>query len=210
MKRAALAVTLLLGAAMASAQVYKWKDEKGVTHYSDMPPPSSVKKVEIKNLDGSGSGVELPYAVAEAMRSSPVTLYTTSKCQACDDGRRLLNERGIPFSEKTVSNNEDIEKLKQAGSEGQLPLLLVGRARLVGFEANAWNEALSNANYPSSRLLPAGYKAPAAEPAAPPRLSETDQIAQKLAADKAAAEKAAAERAKAPPPPKNAPPGFVF
>lgn len=206
MKQTALGLLLTLACAITSAQVYKWKDERGVTHYSDTPPPSTVKKVEIKQLDGSSGGVELPYALAEAVRSNPVTLYTTSKCPVCDDARRLLSERGIPFSEKTVATSEDMEKLKQAGSDGQLPLLLVGRARLVGFESNSWNEALTAANYPATRQLPANYRAPAAEPAAPPRPSEAELQAQR----RAAAEKQEAERPKAPPPPKNAPPGFVF
>ena len=37
--RAALAVLLMLATATAGAQVYKWKDDKGVTHFSDTPPP---------------------------------------------------------------------------------------------------------------------------------------------------------------------------
>ena len=34
-----LALGLLLCAAPSSAQMYKWVDDKGVTHYSESPPP---------------------------------------------------------------------------------------------------------------------------------------------------------------------------
>lgn len=34
---------LLVLPAIAGAQVYKWKDAKGVVHYSDSPPPNGVK-----------------------------------------------------------------------------------------------------------------------------------------------------------------------
>ena len=37
--RLLLAMGLLLCAAPASAQMYKWVDDKGVTHYSESPPP---------------------------------------------------------------------------------------------------------------------------------------------------------------------------
>ena len=37
--RLLLAMGLLLCAAPSSAQMYKWVDEKGVTHYSESPPP---------------------------------------------------------------------------------------------------------------------------------------------------------------------------
>ncbi len=36
---AALAALACAGAAAQSGGVYKWKDAKGVTHYSDSPPP---------------------------------------------------------------------------------------------------------------------------------------------------------------------------
>lgn len=37
--RVLLAMGLLLCAAPSSAQMYKWVDDKGVTHYSESPPP---------------------------------------------------------------------------------------------------------------------------------------------------------------------------
>ena len=41
LKRGApLGLALLLCAAGASAQMYKWTDAKGVVHFSDQPPPA--------------------------------------------------------------------------------------------------------------------------------------------------------------------------
>ena len=46
--RAALFALACLAALAAQAQVYKWVDEKGRTHYSETPPPDSkaAKKVD--------------------------------------------------------------------------------------------------------------------------------------------------------------------
>lgn len=192
-----LGLALLLCAAGAGAQMYKWTDAKGVVHYSDQPPAAKDAKVETRSFRGASGAVELPYALAEAVRSNPVVLYTTSNCNACDEGRALLKQRGIPFAEKTVKSNDDQEKLKEAGSDGQLPLLLVGGSKRVGFEAFAWNEALSNAAYPQQKLLPANYQYPAAASAATIR-----PLARNV-------EPAAAAEPKAPPP-SDAPPGFRF
>jgi len=41
----ALALALLLVASTGSAQVYKWLDADGVTHYSNQPPPAGAKEV---------------------------------------------------------------------------------------------------------------------------------------------------------------------
>lgn len=35
-----LAIGLLLALPVSAQKVYQWKDAKGVTHYTDMPPPS--------------------------------------------------------------------------------------------------------------------------------------------------------------------------
>ena len=59
--RAALLTVLLgvvLGSGLSAAQVYKWVDDKGVTHYSESPPPD--KKEQAKKLNTttpSGFGV---------------------------------------------------------------------------------------------------------------------------------------------------------
>jgi glutaredoxin len=192
-------LALLLCAASAGAQMYKWKDAKGVVHFSDQPPPESAAKVEKKSFDGGARDTGLPYALAEAVRRSPVVLYTTDDCTACDQGRALLNLRGVPFVEKTVNTNEDRQKLTEAGSSGQLPLLLVGGAKRIGFEASAWNETLTNAAYPLQRRLPASHRNPAAAPAAPPAPVEEKPLARE------------AERVPSPKPPSpDTPPGFKF
>jgi glutaredoxin len=170
-RRGALGLVLLLCAAGAGAQMYKWTDAKGVVSYSDQPPPASARKVERKSLDAA-SKAELPYGLAQAARTNPVVLYTATACEACDEGRALLRQRGIPFAEKTVQSNDDQQKLKDAGSDGQVPLLLVGRSKHVGFEAGAWNAALTDAAYPLQRQLPANWQSPdavAAAPAQPPK-----------------------------------------
>jgi glutaredoxin len=203
--RPALGAALLLWMAGASAQMFKWVDAKGVVHYSDTPPPPDQKKVELK-APGGGADLELPYVLAEAVRSHPVTLYTAASCNACDQGRAMLRERGIPFSEKTVASNEDQQKLKEAGSTGQVPLLLVGRDKLIGFEATAWNRALSDAAYPLQAMLPATYRQPAAAPAAPARAPSAPARPAARNDDAGARERAEAARRTNP----NAPPGFQF
>jgi glutaredoxin len=213
MKRKTIAGPLLLLAALlcagsAGAQVYKWKDAKGVIHFSDIPPASNRDRTEVRSYSGSGaSGPALPYELAQAVRANPVTFYTTSSCTPCDQARSFLQQRGIPYSEKTVTTTDDQQALKAAGSDGQVPMLLVGATRLLGFAPDAWKEALDKA-YPSKPMLPRGYRFGAATPAAAPRPSSQELAT--AAAARAALE--AEEKAKfAPrPPPINGTPDFQF
>lgn len=61
-----LALIVVLGCAMApaSAQVYKWVDERGVTHYSERPP-ASAKATPTRKLDITLRGNDLPAAEQE-------------------------------------------------------------------------------------------------------------------------------------------------
>ena len=202
------AVLLMLCAASASAQLYKWVGPDGKVTYSDVPPPSSARQVETKSVTaGIVNAAGLPYELAEAVKANPVTLYTTGKCIPCDDGRRLLSERGIPFAEKTVNSNEDFAQLRKAGGKGQLPLLSVGRLKEEGFAAGVWNNVLTAAGYPESSKLPKSYRNSPAEAAALPVPPKTADAKDSANADRSTEPPRATEL---PPATGNAPPGFRF
>ena len=203
--RAVAAFALVLAAAAAHGQAYKWKDAAGVTHYSDTPPPKGP--AQVLRPDGRPTAApSLPYELAHAVKLHPVTLYTTAPCDACDQGRALLRSRGIPFAEKTVNTPEDREQLHRAGGKDELPLLAVGNRQVTGFAAGAWNEALDAASYPRKTMLPPGYRTGATEAAAPvppPRLPTAP-------APDAAAAQAERQQPRQQPQPKKTPPDFQF
>ena len=212
MRRSAiLGLALLLCLGSASAQVYKWVDANGKTHFSDRPPPAEAKPSQIKPSSGAASGVSLPYALATAVRNYPVTLFTTNPCSGCDQGRTFLKARGIPFVEKTVLSDADVEKLKEAGGNGSMPFLTVGNAKSTGFQVDSWTSMLNVALYPVTKILPANYQYPTAVSAAPaPVKMEPDQNALRMAAQAQEEEKRRKQAAAAKPKSPTAPPGFQF
>lgn len=202
----ACSVLLLLCAASAHAQLYKWVGPDGKVTYSDTPPPKSAARVETKSsASATADTTGLPYEVAQAVKNHPVTLYTTDDCSACNEGRTLLSGRGVPFVEKTVTSNEDAAELRKAGGDGKLPFLTIGRSKERNFDPSAWNAALTAAGYPETSKLPKTYRNPKVVAAA------TAPRAVKQAAEekdsRMIAEPAATEL---PPATGNAPPGFRF
>jgi glutaredoxin len=173
-----LIATLLAAAALpAGAQLYRWTDQSGKTHFTDTPPPRSAKNVQ-KKQPGSGGAVAdtagLPFALQQAMKDSPVTLYTTTGCEACGEARGLLNRRGIPFREVSVASEAQLAELKKAVGSNSVPAMLVGASVLKGFEEGQYNAALDSAGYPRAGILrprsqtePASAEAPPAAAAAP-------------------------------------------
>ena len=155
---------LLLGVSLAaSAQLYRWTDQRGRVHVTDTPPPPSARKIERKDY-GAGSdasgGESLPYALRVAVESNPITLYTAPECgPACAEARRLLNARGAPFREVSVVNPSQAEELKKAVGSVSVPALKVGASVQRGFEQGAYHSLLDSAGYPRTGILPARKQA---------------------------------------------------
>lgn len=158
---------ILFFSCVAQAELYKWVGADGKVNYSDIPPPQSVAKVETKTISGTDRSVALPYELAQAVKNMPVTLYSTDKCVPCSEGRNFLKKNGIPFTEKTVSTNEDNDKLMQISGSTQIPILIVGKNKLVGFSSSDWRTNLTQAGYPETNLLPTNYSFSVPQPLAP-------------------------------------------
>lgn len=195
-------------AGAAHAALYKWVGPDGKTTYSDVPPPKSIQQLEKSTLKPAESSASaLPYVLAEASKNHPVTLFTGAQCAPCAEARDFLKHRGIPFIEKTVVSNDDIAVLRQVSGDAQLPVLLIGRNKQLGFEPGAWNLALTAASYPPQSNLPADYRFAPAQPAAPKSEPAAQGVPATPRSAPATAPAAAPQRLPAT---GNAPPGFRF
>lgn len=152
--RGLIAFGLLAFALGAQAQLYRWTDDSGKVHYTDTPPPASAKNVEKKGsarpAEPNPAGQQ-SYALQQAVKNFPVTVYTSKECgNPCKKGLDHLNKRGVPFTEKVVSNQNEIDDLVKLAGAPRVPVLVVGVTVQKDYEEQAWNEALDTAGYPKS------------------------------------------------------------
>lgn len=156
-------------ASVAGQQMYRWTGADGRVYYTDKPPPADAKAVERKRLGDPAGTAQLPYALQQATKVFPVTLFTADCGDACDAGLRLLERRGIPHAEKNARDETVQAELKKLTGidEIDVPVLVVGRTIVRGWQASQWNAALDAANYPRTSQLPkAGASKPLAKPKA--------------------------------------------
>ena len=76
----------------------------------------------------------------------------------------------MPFTSKDPQANPDAQaELKKLTGKLNVPVLVIGRDRLDGFETGQWQAALDHAGYPKSVPVrqPAGTPATTPAPAAP-------------------------------------------
>ncbi|MGQ0709569.1 MAG: DUF4124 domain-containing protein [Rhodoferax sp.] len=180
----AASLVLLAGHAPIQAQtVYRIVGPDGKVTYSDKPPADTSQG----KVAGTGTGARntatstaLPAELRQVVSKYPVTLYTSTPCEPCDSGRALLQKRGIPFNERTVSTAADVELLQKLSGGTNLPLLTVGGQRIKGLSEAEWNGYLDAAGYPSQSALPKGYQNPPPSPAVPlkPKPEEKPAAAQ--------------------------------
>ena len=155
---AAVALSFALG---ANAQVYRWLDEKGRLHAGDTPPPSARDVEKVRVAPTPTEPVE-PYALQLARKNNPVTLYSTPNCPLCERARQLLKARGVPFSEKSVVTDQQVEELESVVGRNALPSLVVGTRIQDGFAESLYHAMLDGAGYPKKGALPARKQEPAA------------------------------------------------
>ncbi len=189
-----IGLALVFAAASATAQtVYRQVDKNGKVTFSDRAPSADAGAAS-----GPQGGIStppnagLPYELRQVAQRYPVTLYSGEECAPCSAARSMLTTRGIPFDERTVKSNEELEALQRLSGQSSLPLLTIGSQQLKGFSDVEWSQYLDAAGYPKSNSLPAGYRngparplvaqqaapaartpaaAPAAQPTSPPPAS---------------------------------------
>ena len=134
-------------------------------HYGDVPPADAAQVKTIKSPAAAAPVEDMPYETRRAQQNFPVTLYVADNCTTpCDQARSLLSKRGIPFSEKKLITQEDIDAFKALSGFDSVPALGVGKTFLKGFLAEQWHSELDIAGYPKT----APYRPPGALPASAP------------------------------------------
>ena len=201
---AALAIIMPATSHLYAQQVYKSVDKNGRVTYSEVPPlPSSGERL----AGESAANPTLPYSLQQIVSRYPVTLYTAKDCAPCINARLMLTQRGVPFTERTVSSNEDIDAYKKLNGDTSLPLGTIASQQLKGYEELEWTKYLDAAGYPKSSNLPRNYRNPEATSLTPKKVSEKTE---KEGADKPAPARPAQPAAAVPQAPSNNPAGIKF
>ena len=165
----AVCALFMWATAVSYAQpVYRVVGPDGRVTFSDKPlVEAKAKGTSGAGASGSSSGSAsnaLPFELRQVAQKYPVTLYLGDNCGPCQTAKTLLLSRGVPFTEKTVNSNDDVQALVRLSGENSLPFATIGGQQLKGFSDAEWTQFLNAAGYPVASVLPASYRQPAATP----------------------------------------------
>jgi len=130
MKYLILLVSLLIFAESSSAEIYKWTDEKGHIHYSNIKPENQdVIEIEVK----ISTYENVSYTTSEVDLGKKVVIFSANWCGACKKAKRYFRRNAIPFTEYDIEKGAKAKSLyKKLGATG-IPVILVGKKRMNGF-----------------------------------------------------------------------------
>ena len=160
------ALLLTTGWAAPALAQYKVVAADGSVTYTDRPRVEANSRITALSRGGATQPAEavLPAELRQVAQRYPVTLYTGNDCTPCDNGRRLLQQRGIPFAERRVSSEDDAVALERAVGGRTVPALTIGAQPLRGLSETDWTAYLDAAGYPRVSKLPSNWQAAPALP----------------------------------------------
>ncbi|WP_456982755.1 DUF4124 domain-containing protein [Luteimonas sp. A478] len=92
MRLAIVCAVLFLAAATAGASdIYQWTDVRGVTHYSESPPPAGTQ-YQVRRITDSGAGLRTEQPASAAPEVNP-------QCTAAQANIEVLQSEGPVFQE---------------------------------------------------------------------------------------------------------------
>jgi len=168
--RCAITALALLVTALPAWALYKVVQPDGSVTYTDRPPATTTARVTTLGRAGAApaqADVSFPVDLRQAVQRYPVVLYSASECTPCDNGRRLLVQRGVPYTERRIVSEEDALALERLSGGRSVPSLTIGVQPLRGLSETDWTAYLDAAGYPRESRLPRGW-----QPAAPTPLAE--------------------------------------
>lgn len=127
----------VLSSTAAAADVWKWVDEKGITHYSDQPVAGATK-IEVRTgnvVETSGSFSNSSSASATAQQQPAVTNYRNFEIWRPEPDQTFSNTGG--------QINVEVRLEPGVQPAHQLSLYLDGKL-VTGFPRNALSYSLSN------------------------------------------------------------------
>jgi glutaredoxin len=116
----------------ADAEIHKWVDAQGKTHFSDTPPAGQqTEQLELKIK--TYTAVEITPLEQRLGKSDKVVMYSATWCGICTKAKQYFKANSIPYVvydiEKSRAGKQGFKQLKGRG----VPIILVGGKRMNGF-----------------------------------------------------------------------------
>jgi glutaredoxin-like YruB-family protein len=162
----------ILALGISSAEIYKWVDENGVTHYSDSPTqdtlePTATEEDEIQSADPAPATTpplpdetqkgalnsdifdildETQDQEEEVAANTPnVEIYETSWCGYCKKAKDFFRSKGIDFVAYDIEQDQEAaRRMRSLTNRRAVPYVVINGQGIQGYSVAAYEQALQN------------------------------------------------------------------
>ncbi len=145
-------ILLVVSVLTAHAEIYRYKDGKGVLHYVDdiskVPkkyrnqlrkarPMRDVSVVDAGSAPSRKVAEEAPPGQTPSYSGNNVEIFVTSWCGYCKKMERFLKEKGIPYARYDIEKDEKAARTyRELGGSG-VPVVRIGTNIVHGYNPDA-------------------------------------------------------------------------
>lgn len=155
---------------VSSAEIYKWVDENGVTHYSDsptedIPAPAATENDEVQSAapvpvatppvpDKNEEGALDPdfFDILNetqddevAVNAPNVEIYETSWCVYCKKAKAFFRSKGIDFVTYDIEKDtQAARRMRSFTNRMAVPFVVINGQGISGYSVAAYEQALQN------------------------------------------------------------------
>jgi glutaredoxin len=138
----------------AGAQVYRWTDSAGKTHYGDKAPEdlkTQEVKINVQSFDGPPQiddwAAIIRRPAAQATRSmgnaQGLTMYSATWCGPCKRAKAHMAKNGIAYRDVDIDASDANRAEFKSYGGGGVPLFISGNTRMRGFSAEGLDRLLA-------------------------------------------------------------------
>jgi glutaredoxin len=127
-----MAAMLLCMTGMVHAEIYKWTDEQGRTHFGDVENErynAEAVTVEVNSYES----VTYSFLGKAIPGSEKVQMFSTETCVYCKKAKNYFKSKGIAFVEYDIEKDAAAKRRYDALGGKGVPVILVGTKRMNGF-----------------------------------------------------------------------------
>ena len=161
-------LVLIFSLGISSAEIYKWVDENGVTHYSDSPTQSvpestDAENDDIQSLDAVPADqptlpdespkitldpdffdiLDKPQEETVAAQTPTVEIYEPSWCGYCKKAIKFFRSRGIePVVYDIEKDREAARRMFSMTNRRAVPYVVINGQGIQGYSEQAYAQAL--------------------------------------------------------------------
>lgn len=127
------------------AEIYKWTDANGKSHFSESKPANPVSVENRNELEVKSQQPTLTDNTAQAVVAPQVDIYITSWCPYCKKAMAFLRKNNIAFNAYDIEQDTNAATRKNEidPDYSGIPLAVINGVTIRGFDEETYQEALA-------------------------------------------------------------------